>query len=64
MKTKTFDCVETMHRGAEEVRKETENMSFEEQVNFWREQSELLKQMQEEVKDVSKRINPGQEDDP
>ncbi len=50
MNNKTFDCVELQHKGAEEIRKQTEGMTFEEEVEFWRRESELLKKIKEEVK--------------
>ncbi len=42
MKTKTFDCVEMMHRGAERIRKETAGMSIQEEVAYWRRRTQEL----------------------
>ena len=35
-KTKTFDCVEMMHRGALRIYEETKGMSVEEELAHWR----------------------------
>ena len=35
-KTKTFDCVEMMHRGALRIYEETKGMSVEEELAYWR----------------------------
>ena len=43
-KTKSFDCVEMMHQGAEAIRKETEGMSRAQQIEYWRNKDEKLKQ--------------------
>ena len=37
MKTKTFDCVEMMHRGALRIYEETKGMTVEEELAYWRE---------------------------
>ena len=34
MRAKSFDSVESMHRGGEEVRKKTQNMTLEEQATY------------------------------
>jgi hypothetical protein len=49
MKTKTLDCVEMQHHGANETRKKIEKMTREEELIFWRERSKVLKQRQERV---------------
>jgi hypothetical protein len=36
MKTKRFDCVDMMHRGAERIYRATKDMSHEEELEFWR----------------------------
>lgn len=46
MKTKTFDCVEMKRRGALEVYELLKNMSAEEQVAFWRQETENLRNEQ------------------
>jgi len=50
MKTKTFDCVEMKHRGAEQIRKEIESMTLEQELEYWRRQTEELRREQEAVK--------------
>jgi len=49
MKPKTFDCVEMMNRGAEEVRKKIRSMTKKEEIAFWRERSQKLRQRQSNV---------------
>ncbi len=53
MKAKTFDCVEMKHRGAENVRKQTKDMTPEQELAFWRERSRILKQRQKVAKGES-----------
>ena len=35
MKTKTFDCVEMMHRGAKRIHTATKGMSREKELAYW-----------------------------
>ena len=42
-KTKTFDCVAMKRAGAAMVYRMTRKMSFREQVEFWRQESEALR---------------------
>lgn len=51
MKKKTFDCVEMMHKGAERVRRQVEGLSIEEELAYWRQQTEALRQMKRESED-------------
>ena len=46
MKAKAFDCVEMMHRGAKNIRKQTKGMTKEEELAFWRERSKSFRQRQ------------------
>lgn len=46
MKAKTFDCVEMMHRGAKNIRKQTKGMTKEQELAFWRERSKSFRQHQ------------------
>ena len=46
MKTKTFDCVEMKHRGAEKIRVKIGHMTKEEELAFWQECSQILRQRQ------------------
>lgn len=49
MRSKTFDCVEMM-RGAEYVYSITKDMTPEEEVEFWRKQTEKMRQEQERLR--------------
>ena len=48
MKTKTFDCVEMQHRGAERIHEATKDMTFEQKVAYWRERSRQFREEQEQ----------------
>jgi hypothetical protein len=50
MKTKTFDAVEMKRRGALEVYELLKDMSPEEQVAFWREETEKLRKEQQAIR--------------
>lgn len=51
---KAFDCVEMQHRGAEHVRRLTEGMTPEEELEFWRRGTEELRR---EVAEAKARVN-------
>ena len=53
MKNKTFDCVEMQHRGAEAVRERLKGMSMEEQLAYWRERTDELRERQRKIKEDS-----------
>ncbi len=55
MKTKTFDCVEMKHKGAEKVRGKIEGMTREQELALWRESSQALRQHQETIIKQKKR---------
>ena len=59
MKTKkTFDCVEMKRHGAERIHSLTAGMTIEEQLDFWKERTEMLRNHQQSVKAKSKtRVN-------
>ena len=46
-KIKTFDCVAMKRAGAAKVYRKTGKMSLAEQVEFWRQESQALRQEQE-----------------
>jgi hypothetical protein len=46
MKTKTFDCVEMKRKGAELVQQRLAGMTRQQQLEYWRGQTELLRQRQ------------------
>ncbi|MHB0935923.1 MAG: hypothetical protein ACYDCO_12555 [Armatimonadota bacterium] len=53
-KKKTFDCVEMMHKGAERIRRQVEGMTVEEELAYWRQQTEKLHQMKREAEEMRK----------
>jgi len=47
-KTKTFDCVEMMHREAARIYEETKGMSVQEELAYWRQRhGKALKELNE-----------------
>jgi len=48
MKKKTFDCVEMKRRGAEKVRAQIENMTPQEELEFWRRQTDELRRRKQQ----------------
>jgi hypothetical protein len=50
MKKKPFDCVEMKRRGAEKVRQQTQNMTPEQELEFWQKRTEALRSRQEKIK--------------
>lgn len=54
MKAKKFDCVEMMHRGAEEIRKKIRGMTKKEEIAFWRQRSKKLRQRQSKTQGKGK----------
>ena len=48
-RTKAFDCVEMKRRGQEHVRKLTTGMSPEEELEFWRRETEAARMEQAET---------------
>lgn len=50
MKSKTFDCVEMKRRGAELVRQRLAGMTFEQEVEYWRQRSEQFQREQERLR--------------
>jgi len=51
MKTKTFDCVEMKRRGAAYVYGIIKEMTPEEEVEFWRKQTEEMRREQERLRE-------------
>ena len=47
MKNKSFDCVEFQDRAGERIYEQTKNMTIEEQLEFWRKQTEVLRRNQQ-----------------
>ena len=50
MKTKTFDCVEMKHRGAEQLKEKIDRLTVQQELAFWAERSNELKQRQATAK--------------
>lgn len=48
MRNKKFDCVEMKRKGAKKVFEKTSKMTKEEELRFWQERSQVLKQQQKE----------------
>ena len=46
MKTKRFDCVDMMHRGAKRIYRATKNMSRDEELEYWRQKASQLQSTQ------------------
>ena len=46
---KGFDCVEMMHHGAEKIREETKDMTFEEKIAYWQQRSREFREEQEKL---------------
>lgn len=51
MKKKTFDSVEMMHKGADRVRQQLEGLTLEEELSYWRQQTDALRQLKREAED-------------
>ena len=52
MKTKKFDCVQMKRQGAAKVREQTATLSKEQELRFWQERSQYLRQRQAALKVV------------
>ena len=50
MKTKIFDCVRMKRQGAEQVMKQLEGKSLQEQLEYWQKGTEDLKRRQQKLK--------------
>jgi hypothetical protein len=42
MKTKRFDCVDMMHRGAKRIYRDTKDLSRQEELEYWRHKATQL----------------------
>jgi hypothetical protein len=52
---KAFDCVEMMHRGGRAIQAVTDKMTFEEEVEYWKRQSEEFEKEIETARRKAKR---------
>ena len=50
MKTKKFDCVQMKRLGAAKVREQTATLTKEQELRFWQERSQHLRQRQAALK--------------
>ena len=50
MKNKTFDCVEMKRRGAAGVQERIAKMTPEQELDFWRNETEALRRRQDELR--------------
>ncbi len=50
MKTKKFDCVQMKRQGAAKVREQTATLTQEQELRFWQERSQHLRQRQAALK--------------
>lgn len=50
MDKKDFDCVEMMHRGGQKILQEIEEMTPEEEAEYWRQRTERLRERQRELR--------------
>jgi hypothetical protein len=50
MKTKRFDCVQMKRLGAAKVREQTATLTREQELHFWEERSQYLRQRQTSLK--------------
>lgn len=53
MKTKRFDCVQMKRQGAAKVREQTATLTKEQELRFWQERSQYLRQRQAALKIVA-----------
>jgi hypothetical protein len=53
MKTKKFDCVQMKRQGAAKVREQTATLTKEQELRFWQERSQHLRQRQAALKTVA-----------
>lgn len=49
MKTKTFDCIEMKRRGSQRIYETIKDMTFEQKVAYWREQSRQFREEQDRI---------------
>jgi hypothetical protein len=49
MKTKTFDCVEMKRRGSQRIYEAVKDMTFEQEVEYWRVRNRQFREEQERL---------------
>ncbi|MBN2182337.1 MAG: hypothetical protein JW715_10520 [Sedimentisphaerales bacterium] len=55
MRTKVFDCVKMKRRGAEIVRKQLEGKSLKQQLEYWKQGTDELKELQRKSRKRNKK---------
>lgn len=50
MKTLNLSCVDIQHSGAEEILKKTSHMTDDQELKFWHERTQYLREMQKKNK--------------
>ncbi|MCK4342351.1 MAG: hypothetical protein KAY37_11585 [Phycisphaerae bacterium] len=58
MKTKTFDCVEMKRRGAARVQQAIAGMTPQQELEYWRNQTEQLRRRQQEIESGKRPVRP------
>ena len=64
MKTKTFDCVEMKRRGSQRIYEATKDMTFEQELAYWRERSRQFREEQERIAAFERHIGAWDSGDP
>lgn len=58
MKTKSIDCVEMKHHGAERIREKVAVLTLEQELSFWRERSDALNKRKKMVREERREQDP------
>ena len=54
MKNKTFDCIAMKRRGAEKIYDQTKDLTLEEELAYWQQRTEALRQRQQALRSQKK----------
>ena len=55
MKISNYNCVEIQHRGADKIREKTSQMTKDQELKFWQEQTQYLKKHQKLIRENMRR---------
>jgi hypothetical protein len=58
MKNKSFDCVEFQDRAGERIYEQIKGMTIQEQLEFWRKQTEILRRNQQAARGQMAGVQP------
>lgn len=58
MKKNNFDCVEFMHRAGRKIDRETKDMTFQEEVEYWKQKSDSALKRHAERQKAAKKGRP------